>query len=242
MTTSGRLHLIFVDFENVPEVDLRRLIGRQVKVTLLIGLNQPNAAKKLVETLADIPFEVRLLKIGVVKKNALDFALAFHLGECAARYPEGRFYIVSADKKDFDPLVTHLRSHHVEAWRSDDIGSLPFLTVGQPAIAPTSVTKAPAAGRPPKISPKLPPRVKTPAAAPLGLSRVEKIIARLNNPASRNRPSTEKKLRASIQNEIKKAPAGLTIDDVLSELQQRHVLAIEPNGKVTYVAKAVSQE
>lgn len=49
--------------------------------------------------------DAQYIKIGGSGKNALDFHLAFYIGELSARDPEAYFNIVSKDT-GFDPLVS----------------------------------------------------------------------------------------------------------------------------------------
>ena len=43
-----------------------------------------------------------------VQPNAVDFCIAFYLGESLTRDPEAECVVLSKDKKGFDPLVRHL--------------------------------------------------------------------------------------------------------------------------------------
>ena len=49
------------------------------------------------------------MKIGGNGKNALDFYLAFYVGDLAAKDPEAGFHILS-DDTGFDPLIKHLKA------------------------------------------------------------------------------------------------------------------------------------
>jgi hypothetical protein len=51
-------------------------------------------------------------------KNALDFHLAFYLGEYLAKTPAAEFVILSKDK-GFDPLVHHLRVRKFNVRRAE---------------------------------------------------------------------------------------------------------------------------
>lgn len=230
MPNSSRQNFIFVDFENRPDVDLRRLNGHAVKVTLLIGKNQPNAAEKLVRSLADVDFEVRLLKMRVTGKNALDLALAFHIGECTARFPQARFFIISGDKKDFGSLEKVMTAQQIDVTRLDALESLPFLQsaaplmISTPAVVPVPKPK-------PAPKPKAPP---APVASQPTVDRIAKIINRLRAAAPINRPRTEKKLIAQLKNELKKAPAGHGPDEAFTRMTLEGLFAVLPKGKLRY--------
>jgi hypothetical protein len=134
MPTSPLAHHIFIDFENVPSIDLGGLRDSPVKITLLLGEKQKRLETTLVEQLlhhaANVQF-VRLLSSG---KNALDFTLAYYVGRAAATDANVHFHIISRDK-GFDPLIEHLRQGQVKATRHDAFENLPFLT--KPASRPS---------------------------------------------------------------------------------------------------------
>lgn len=99
--------LLLVDFENVQAVDLTALPG-DIRVRLVLGARQtklPSAlamqAHALGERFAYVPIQGQ-------QPNAVDFCIAFYLGEYLAINPEAECVILSKDKKGFDPLVRHL--------------------------------------------------------------------------------------------------------------------------------------
>ena len=116
---------VFVDYENVHEIDLA-VIGRKcVTFTLLLGAKQSKLDVSLVEKMIGNAASVHLLRLSSSGKNALDFALAFYLGKAATIDPTGCFHIVSKDT-GFDPLIEHLRSRHINVRRYDDFSTLTF--------------------------------------------------------------------------------------------------------------------
>lgn len=229
MSTNPFTHFVLVDFENRPDIDLGLIAGHPVKVTLFLGLKS-KLKSALVEQITTLPFEVRLVKIRMTKKNALDFVLTYHLGEMLARYPRGHYYIVSGDKKDFEPLVTYLQDNHVHVSRHEDIASLPFLQPHKAAAPATSAIPAkPAAHPKPMPTTKaVDPKPKPPE------DRLVKLIARLRNPSA-SRPKNKARLLAH----IKTAYGQKLTDDVsaqkLEELVHRGVLVIEDKDKVRYL-------
>ena len=57
------------------------------------------------------------------KAPALDFALAYYVGRAVMSDPTGHFHIVSKDT-GFDPLIEHLRSRHIHAYRHNSFTTL----------------------------------------------------------------------------------------------------------------------
>lgn len=130
MATDGPAHYVFVDFENVPTVDLGLIGDKPVEVTLLIGEKQKRLDLALVRQIHRYASKVALIEVGATGRNALDLVLACHLGTAVAQHPEGRFYIISKDK-DFNPLIAHLRAGGTQVSRHDAFPALPFLA-GEP--------------------------------------------------------------------------------------------------------------
>ena len=89
------------------------------------------------ETQAKIPFDLadsmqllgnnaRYVKITGTGQNALDFHIAYYIGQLAAKEPDASFSIISKDK-GFDPLVRHLTAKKIHIHRHKDLGEMPFL-------------------------------------------------------------------------------------------------------------------
>lgn len=116
---------VFVDFENVRNVDVSIFDRKPVSLTLLLGSEQKNLEAAIVEVLLRNAAAVQLVRIEFKGRNAVDFALAYYLGRAVLADPLGYFHIVSKDT-GFDPLVKHLRSRHIRVRRHDDFSSLTF--------------------------------------------------------------------------------------------------------------------
>jgi hypothetical protein len=222
MPNDAFTHFVFVDFENVPEVDLSALSGHRVIVTLFLG-KKSKLKVGLVEQITRLPFEVRLIKVGMTQKNALDFVLAFHLGRTAVGHAGARFYIVSHDKKDFDPLVTQLQADRVRVERVDSIAALSFL----PPPAPNTPLRT---ATPAKV---------VPANKKQVVDKTSKVLARLRNPTNSNRPTTEKALRAHIETGLGKESSAAKVEEIIAQLRDDNFLTIEPSGKLIWAKPAV---
>lgn len=119
------VNYVFVDYENMHELD-PELIGRKtVHLTLLLGAQQKKLDSTLVQKLVAHSASVELVQLNSPGRNALDFALAFYLGKAAQADPTAYFHIVTKDT-GFDPLVEHLRSCHIRTQRHDDYTTLTF--------------------------------------------------------------------------------------------------------------------
>jgi len=123
---------VFVDFENVHQVDLTLIGAKSVSFTLMVGPKQTKLDSDLVEKLTAHSASVQLVKLKSSGKNALDFALAYYLGRAALADPTGYFHIVSKDG-GFDPLIEHLRSRHIHVYRHASCADLTFTWSGKKA-------------------------------------------------------------------------------------------------------------
>ena len=126
---------VFVDFENVHQVDLSVIGTKGVDFTLMLGARQTKLDAALVEKLMEHAASVHLVRLTSSGRNALDFALAYYLGRAAMADPNGSFHIVSKDT-GFDPLIDHLRSRSIRADRHADYAGLTFAGPPKPVSAP----------------------------------------------------------------------------------------------------------
>ena len=130
------INYVFVDYENVHEVDVALFGSKTVFLTLLLGARQNKLDAALVEKLIEHAASVQLVRLSSSGRNALDFALAFYLGKGANADPSGYFHIVSKDA-GFDSLIEHLRIRRVRVRRHSDYAALTFSTPSEtPASAP----------------------------------------------------------------------------------------------------------
>ena len=60
--------------------------------------------------------------------NALDFHIAYYVGELAAKDPNGYFHIISKDT-GFDPLIKHLKLKKIKILRERDLAEIPILQI-----------------------------------------------------------------------------------------------------------------
>lgn len=213
------VHHVFVDFENVPAVDLSAIGNLPVFVTLLIGKTQTKLDTAFVEQIHTHAAKVRLVTLGASGRNALDLTLAYYLGRAVAERADLDLHIVSKDK-DFEPLIAHLRSKALKVSRSDSFASLPFLPRLKPVAAPKKN-----AGTPRKATKP----IRDPAD-----ERSVRVIARLSNPATRNRPSNERALRAHIGTALGKETSLEKVENVLGRLREKGIVTVEADGKVAY--------
>src|SRR3954466_9473882 len=118
----NRTHYIFVDFENVHEVDLDLVADKSVVVLLVLGEKHKSLPVDLVKKFLKYPAQVRLIEAGKSGRNALDFVLAYRIGVESVANPKGFFHVVSRDT-GFDALILHLKNNHILADRHDSFAT-----------------------------------------------------------------------------------------------------------------------
>src|ERR1043166_1014402 len=141
---------VFIDFENVREVDLAVIGSKTAAFVFLVGPRQMKLDVSLVEKLFEHAVSVQLVRLTSAGRNALDFPLAYYVGRAVAADPTGVFHIVSKDA-GYDPLVQHLRTRHIHVWRHDSFAGL-MLAV--PPGTPTPLPSTAACQAEPQTKPK----------------------------------------------------------------------------------------
>lgn len=115
---------VLIDYENVQPADLSPLNKEQFHVLVFVGANQAKVSFDIVETLQRFGERAKYIKINGNGSNALDFHIAFYIGEISAKENEPYFHVISKDT-GFDPLIKHLRTRGVLAYRYKSIEEIP---------------------------------------------------------------------------------------------------------------------
>lgn len=126
-----RINYVLVDYENVKAVDLQKLDRDDVRVIIFLGSHQLKLPSDLVIQMQALGERGEYVQICGSGPNALDFHIAFTIGEKSASQPILFFHIVSKDS-GFDPLITYLKGKKILTVRSKSIAELPFLKVTLP--------------------------------------------------------------------------------------------------------------
>lgn len=115
----GKTYL-FIDFENIQNIDLPTLRDTEVEIKIFVGESQQKIPFDLVQAAQTFGGAIEWVKIEGTGKNALDFHIAFYLGRLSAADRSAAFIILSKDT-GFDPLVRHVKKHHIACRRIDSI-------------------------------------------------------------------------------------------------------------------------
>ena len=119
---------VFIDYENVQPKNLEILKEHPFKIFVFVGANQTKIPFDLATTMQNFGEDAKYIKIFGIGQNALDFHIAFYLGQLSTLDPEGYFHIISKDK-GFDQLIKHLRSKKIKVNREKDLAEIPILRI-----------------------------------------------------------------------------------------------------------------
>lgn len=207
--TAPPLNHVFVDFENVQEIDASVIGEKSVTFTLLLGAKQTKLDAGLVEKLMAHAASVQLIRLTSSGKNALDFTLAYYVGRTVSVDPTAYIHIVSKDT-GFDPLIEHLRSRHIHAHRHDSFATLTF----------SGTTKSAAA-----LSAK---------AEPTGPEEtLNRVLGHLRKNVA-NRPKLKKTLLSHLKCHLGKDATDTDAAGLLEKLQKFGHISIGAKDAVTY--------
>jgi hypothetical protein len=212
---------VFVDFENVQDVDPAVIGNKTVRFTLLVGPRQTKLAVSLVEKLLEHAASVQLVRLASGGRNALDFVLAYYVGRAVAADPAGSFHIVSKDR-GYDPLIEHLQSKHIRARRYNSFATL---TLAGPAGLPARATLA--------VAPKPKSRSKSGTRPSIPDERTTRVLEHLRKPTT-NRPKKTQKLISFLVAYLGRKITEAEALNLVENLRQAGHLAIGEKGAITY--------
>ncbi len=202
--------LLFVDYENVPKVDLSGL-PPDVVVPFFFGASQRTVPTAFLKEALKLGTRFVPIDIEGQGKNALDFHIAYYLGEYLKAAPDADCVILSRDK-GFDPLVRHLTARGFKVRR---VGAL-----AEAFVAP-SPTPSAALG-PARAKRSVAARQRTePRAQPVAESRhpqFERAVEKLRRMPARNLPQRRKALAATLHSAFARKLDAAQVEQLIEAL------------------------
>ena len=125
---SAAAKYVLVDFENVQPKNLELLKEHPFRVLVFIGANQTKFPRHFVVAMQALGEQGDYIEIAGSGPNALDFHIAYYIGELASRQPDAHFHIISKDR-GFDPLIRHLKGKKIRVRREKDLAEIPELRI-----------------------------------------------------------------------------------------------------------------
>jgi len=126
-----RINFVLVDYENVTSLDLSNLDREDVRVIVFLGPNQVKLPAALVLQMQALGSRGEYVPVSTAGPNALDFHIAFTMGERSGREHPVFFHIISKDA-GFDPLLKYMKAKKILAARYSSVAELPWLKPGAP--------------------------------------------------------------------------------------------------------------
>ena len=164
-----KTNYVLIDFENVQPVLTAALASEVFKIIVFVGATQVRVPYNLIEAVQAWGDRIRFIKISGNGRNALDFHIAYYLGELAAAEPEAYFHAIAVDK-GMDLLIQHLQDKGIKAARWESVDDIPI------------VKKAPAAPLGDKLSLAIEYLVRRGSQRPTKLKTLHGSVSALFNP------------------------------------------------------------
>jgi len=222
-----------IDFENVQPKALDRLRVGESCIKVFLGQQQTKLMLDLVQALQPFGADAEYIAISGSGPDAVDFHIAFYIGQLSAAEPSSTFRIISKDK-GFDPLVRHLNARGITCQRLAEIpvdATKTLSGTAKPLAKPAK--KAAAKKKPAKnvvVTVEPIPRSAKTSQPVATAAQVKVVLACL---AKSTKPSKVSGLRSSIKSWFKPPLDDKAVDAVLQGLQSSKKITI--NGtKVAY--------
>ncbi len=207
MSAASHRSILFVDFENAGKVDLST-VPADVFVPFFFGASQKSVPTEFLKAALKLGDRFLPIDIEGQGKNALDFHIAFYLGEYLAANSRASCTILSKDK-GFDPLVKHLRKRGFAVRRVATVAD----AVGANAKAKGKAeASASTAEHPPTF---------------------EDIVQWLKNMQARTRPAKRKGLLAHLKSHFGRKISEAELDKLIDQLIAKKKLS-DAAGKLAY--------
>lgn len=123
---------VLIDFENVQPSNLEILKQHPFKVVVFVGAHQTKIPFDLASAIQALGDSAQYIKITGTGKNALDFHIAYYIGELATKDSSAYFHIISRDT-GFDTLIKHLKARGIKIQRERDLAEIPAVRMSTTA-------------------------------------------------------------------------------------------------------------
>jgi hypothetical protein len=204
---------VLIDFENIQPSNLEKLKKHDCKIKVFLSTTQSRMPLEMVKSLQVFGEDAEYIQITGSGPNALDFHIAYYLGQMAVEQPKAEFYVISKDT-GFDPLMLHIRKAGVSCNRATSVDQVTGVKAAKQKVA------------------------KKTAVAEVGESastiqqRINKVRVNLDKRPN-GRPKTLKSLRSTVNALFLKKLAATELDGLMSELEKSGVIVIT-DGKLSY--------
>ncbi|MCA0352518.1 MAG: hypothetical protein LCH85_11040 [Chloroflexi bacterium] len=204
-----RTNFVLIDYENVQPATIESLNHEHIKLLIFVGANQTKVPIEIAVALQQLGSRASYIQISGNGSNALDFHIAFYIGQLTAQEPKAHFHIVSKDT-GFDPLIQHLKTKKISVKRVQSISDIPTAQLAQ-------------AVKPPKQ------QIVQTSAQP---EQITLIVTNLKQRGS-SKPATVKTLSSTISSIFAKKLSELEIASLINQLKIRGIIQVN-DTKISY--------
>jgi len=192
---------------------------------VFVGAGQAKLSSELAIQMQGMRERADYVRISGNGPNALDFHIAFYIGQLSGTDPRGFFHIISRDT-GFDPLVEHLKARKILACRSTAIAAMPLFKsaaamVALPVAKPKPVTVA--VEKVPPLQPSGEVTAPVTAAAAQRLTRMKALLAKTKTGRPGTLAALKKHVAAQFQNQI----GAQDVEAIVAGLKQAGVVKLE---------------
>ena len=230
------LTYLLIDFENLqpPAEDVARVRGDAYRLWVFHGPHQNKFAAEMVVAWQPLGDRVRFVQSSKAGKNALDFHIAFYLGQAQQQDAEAKRaakYIVVSKDGGFDALLDHMRSLGCAVGKAESIPAALALAKRLKGVwcggsKQSSAPKKAAAKKAAKKSTKKAiSKLKSFAQKANGADAFDKLVGYLQAHPN-NRPTTKQSLENHIPNMAGGAVTEKQATALLTQLQDTGVITV----------------
>lgn len=199
---------VLVDYENVQPKDMQMLDQKHFRLMVFLGAQQTKVSREIATMVDKMDERAEFVEVPASGPNALDFHIAFYLGELSRRKPGAYFHIISKDT-GFDPLLAHLKERGIKASRKNT---------------------------PPKPKPTAPARPQPQTKAQKDIvSRLQCVRAHFVR-VNITRPTTLKKIANTLNSHLfKQELSTIEIDQVVQAMLEKKMIELVGEKKVKWL-------
>ena len=204
-----------IDLENIQPASLQKLKNEGYQLKVFVGANQAKISVELAEEIQQFGENAQYVRLQNSGKNALDFHIAFYMGQLVSNEPGCQFLVISKDT-GYDPLLKHMRDIGIKANRS--VAAVNAVsTPTQSASSNNGSNKK----------------------SPTQMTQAEqlKLAKQYLQKAGKAKPAKRKTLTTALSSAFQKKLSDLVIDDLINELTTQGVV-IDKQGSITYKLNA----
>lgn len=123
MSQKSEKTILLIDYENIHKIELAKIKQQDINIKIFVGQAQNKIPFDLVQAAQQFDNPVEWIKIKGSGSNALDFYIAFYLGQYFKNTKKGTFLVLSKDK-GFDPLIKHINNSPINCQRIENLDNL----------------------------------------------------------------------------------------------------------------------